>query len=185
MLLSTIQGVSGLWAEIKPVAVRQSFEKTALQVFDDAFEELQDGQPIHKGTTLGLRVCLYAEALTCSESQKTDMHPIITFSPACRSALMQVPGSFIQRSLMAEVSLVSTCRVGLTDCSPPPQPILPYETCSTGSYASHELAYAPSSSSMALTALLSSVVIAYIAEVIPCNVTLNGLWKPLGSSGGL
>lgn len=58
MLLPHQQGVSGLWAEIKPVAVRQSFEKTAFQVFDEAYEELQDGHPIPKGTTLGLRVRL-------------------------------------------------------------------------------------------------------------------------------
>lgn len=81
------KGVSGLWAEIKPVAVRQSFEKTALAVFDEAFEGLQDGHPVEKGTTLGLRVGL----LCCSLArQSASLHADPAFRPSVYVCTQQV-----------------------------------------------------------------------------------------------
>jgi hypothetical protein len=42
--------------QLKPAASRQTFEKTAFEVFDEAYDELEDGTEIAPGTTLGLRV---------------------------------------------------------------------------------------------------------------------------------
>ena len=51
-------GVAGLWAELQPAAVEQTFEEVALEVFDDAFAKLEQGNALHRDKLLGLRVSL-------------------------------------------------------------------------------------------------------------------------------
>ena len=51
-------GVAGLWAELQPAAVEQTFEEVALEVFDDAFAKLEQGNALNRDKLLGLRVSL-------------------------------------------------------------------------------------------------------------------------------
>ncbi|CAD6578171.1 MAG: hypothetical protein CYPHOPRED_000468 [Cyphobasidiales sp. Tagirdzhanova-0007] len=55
-------GVAGLWAELQPAAVEQTFEEVALEVFDDAFAKLEQGNALNRDKLLGLRVGVDASA---------------------------------------------------------------------------------------------------------------------------
>lgn len=49
-------GVPKLWPELKSAEVKETLEKVAFEVFDNAFTELNQGNKLDRSKLLGLRV---------------------------------------------------------------------------------------------------------------------------------